>query len=247
MSGLLYYIEGVRSAPLENDLKECGLLNQQVMGFCHTEIFLNKTRGSVFTLKGKCSENIKVGFYYDEQVWQNMPKDDGTPSRLWIGYYKNDKPKPCHFLKNDFIPGHELELADGNNWIIPIARKLQEGCVLPKSTVMFVANRIDEFVLDKYIPLQKIAEQVYILFNLDFDEEFKKDDEFIKDDVSFFNTCVEVLKTNYNIDFREISVLRLFTNVNTIKILKLLVDMPYIDELIERSRLEKKKETADTN
>lgn len=248
MSGLLYYIDGVKSAPLENDLKECGLYGQKVGSYCHTEIFLNGTKGTVFGIKGKCSDDIKVGFYHEEQEWINIPKQDGSQGRLWIGYYKNNKPKPENFLKKDYLDGYFLELADGNKWVVPVARRYQEGCLLPKGTMMLVAGRIDEFVIEKYLPLQKIAEQLFVYFGLDYDKEFQKDDGFLCDDVSFFNTCVSVLSTNYNLDFRDISVLKLFTTDNTVEILKIVVDMPYIDRLIKLQQgIEKKKDLAGTS
>lgn len=248
MSGLLYYIEGVKSSPLEKDLNECGLDGQKVMGFGFTEIFLDGTKGSIFTLKGKCSDDIKIGFYHDEQTWTNIPKYDGTKGRLWIGYYKDNKPTPKNFLRKDYIDGYYLELGDGKEWIIPIARRFQKGCLLPKGTMMLVADRLDEFVIEKYLPLQKIAEQLFVHFGLDEDKEFRKDDGFLCDNISFYKTCSEVLATNYNLDYREIGVLKLFTTENTIDILKLVVDMPYIDRLVANLKsAEKKTELIDTN
>ena len=102
MSGLLYYISGVRSAPSTADLKECGLEGCIVGGFVKTEIFIDGTAGCVFAINGKYEGDLKIGFYSDEQVWKNIPKEDGAPSRLWIGYDINNKPKPKDFLKKDF-------------------------------------------------------------------------------------------------------------------------------------------------
>lgn len=248
MSGLLYYISGLRAKPTDAELKDVGLDGQKVGGICPTEIFLDNTQGIVFSIKGRYSGDLKIGFYHDEQTWTNIPNADGKKGKLWIGYYKNDKPKPKDFLRKDYIEGYFLELADRNEWIIPIARRFQQGCLLPKGIGMLVADRIDEFVIQKYIPLQKIAEQLYVHFGLDSDEEFKKDDDFLCDNKSFFKVCVDVLSTNYNLDFREITILKLFTTDNTIELLKLVVDMPYIDKLIANSRsIEKKKELVDTS
>lgn len=249
MSGLLYYIDGVKSAPLENDLKECGLYGQKVGPYCHTEIFLNGTKGTVFGIKGKCSDDIKVGFYHDEQVWENIPKADGKESRLWIGYYRDNKPKPKDFLRKDYIDGYYLELADGNQWVIPVARRFQQGCLLPKGMKMVVAGRVDEFVIEKYMPLQRIAEQLFVHFGLDEEKEFHKEDGFLCDDASFFTTCVEVLSTNYNLDFRDVSILKLFTTDNTIDILKLVIDMPHVEKIMRELSIvsEKKTELLDTN
>ena len=243
--GLLYYISGVRSSPLANDLKECGLDGQIVGGFVHTEIFLDGTQGAVFCLKGKCSGNEKIGFYVDEQKWTNIPNEDGKTSRLWIGYDINNKPIPKDFLKEDALEGHYLKLGDDNEWLIPIARRFNQGCLLPKSTSMLVRGRVDVCIVDKYIEIQKIAEQAFLMLNLDYEKTIEKLDGVIDTDANFFESCVKVLSTNYNVDYRDVSILKLFNTDSTIEVLKMFVDWPYIEELLNSQKVEdeKKRET----
>jgi len=241
MAGLIYYISGIQAKPNDQVLKDNGLDGQVVGGFVATDIFLDGTKGTVFVLKGKYTDDVKIGFYYDEQTWTNIPKADGTKSNLWIGYDKNNKPKPKDFQKKDYIDGYYLELADNNKWIVPIARRYQQGCLLPKGTMMLMPDRLDEFVIEKYLKLQKIAEQLFVHFGLDDEKEFVKEDDFLSDNVSFYKTCAEVLNVNYNLDYREIGVLKLFTTDNTVEILRLVVDMPYIEKLIKNLNSDEKK------
>jgi len=233
MSGFLYYLSGIKANPSQADLVACGLGKERLGGTCQTEIFLDGTRGTIFTIKGRCSQNIKIGFYSEDQVWTNIPNDQGEASNFWIGYYREFRPTPKDLEKKEMINGNEIELGDGNNWNIPVARNFHEGCLLPKGTSMLVKGKLSSYVLEKYFRLQKIAEQLFVHFGLDLNNEFKKDDDFLKDDTDFFITCADVLGVNYNIDFREISILRLFTTTNTVAILKNVVDMQYVESLLE--------------
>ena len=238
MSGLLYYIKGAIVKPKDEELKACGLGGQVVAGFCQTEIFLDGSKGVIFTLKGKFEGDVRIGFYNEEQHWVEIPG-----SNLYIGFDLKNKPKPKDFLKKDFISGHNVMLGDDQEWVIPLARKFHEGCVLPKT--MLQLREEDEptaVVVSKFLSLQVIANKLATYLGLDDEKEI--DQDLFASDKKFFNLCVKILNYNYNLDFREVSVLTLFNTDNTIRIIEAVVDVPYIMKALEerkKTELEKKK------
>lgn len=233
MSGFLYYLSGIKANPSQADLVACGLGKERLGGTCQTEIFLDGTRGTIFTIKGRCSQNIKIGFYSESQVWTNIPNDQGEATNFWIGYYREFRPTPKDLEKKEIVPGYELELGDGNLWTIPVARRFMEGCLLPKAESMLVQGVVSYTLLGKYLALQKIAEQLFVHYHLDINQEIKKEENFLTTDADFFNACCLVLSTNYNIDYREVSILHLLTTDNKVALLQSVIDMQYIESLLE--------------
>lgn len=240
MSGLLYYISGLRAKPTDAELKDVGLDGQKVGGICPTEIFLDNTQGIVFSIKGRYSGDLKIGFYHDEQTWTNIPNADGKKGKLWIGYYKNDKPKPKDFLRKDYIKGTEIELGDENKWEIPIAISFENNlCSLPKSIVQYRADSEPEFVvIGKFLELKNIADEMAELFNLYDNGKLKEKQEFYKYFKNQIPVCAKIISYNYNLSLFEISVLGLFTTDNTLKIMKEVIDGTYIEEQEMQIRLE---------
>ncbi len=240
MSGLLYYLSGARAKPTDAELIEVGLAGQVVGGLCPTEIFLDNTRGIVFTIKGRYSTDLKIGFYHDEQVWTNIPEKNGNQGRLWVGYYKNNKPKPKDFLRKDYIKGTEIILGDGNSWEIPIAISFENNlCTLPKSIVQYREDSEPEYVvIGKFLDLKIIADKMAELFGL-FDNG-KRDE--LRDFYKYFKNqmpvCAKILSYNYNVSLIEISVLGLFTTDNTLAIMREVVDGTFIDEQEKQIRQE---------
>lgn len=64
------------------------------------------------------------------QVWHKVVKQtlaDGTvldAGRAWIGWDRDDPPTPENLARRKQMTGSRLRLADGHEWLIPIARHL---------------------------------------------------------------------------------------------------------------------------
>lgn len=236
MSGLIYYIRGTTVKPSANDLLECGLLGEVINLGTPCMKFVDGSNGYMFTLHGRASNDFNINFNNEIQNWTDIP---GT--KLSIGYYLNNPPKPSDFLRKDYLDGHKVLLGDGNEWVVPLARRLSEGCILPKEWSMFREGEIVNNIIEKYAEIQKIAEKIAVICGCIDDKE--KDLDFINTDSKLFMVCANILKVNYNIGFREISILKLFNSKNTIEIPRAVVDMPYIDACLKEleSNEEKKK------
>lgn len=224
MSGLIYYIRGAINQPSEDLLVKSGLVGQVPDSVIPCHNFIDGSKGSTFSLHGKGKGSFRINFENSVQSWQDIP---GTP--LSIGYNIDNPPTPQDFMKPEIVPGHNLLLGDGNEYIIPIARRYQVGCLLPYDMLMLVHGKLQKVTIERYLELQQIAEKIAIWQG--FMPGDKKDISFIDTDEKFFLVCCKVLATNYNLDYREISILKLFNNINIVKVLQYVVDLPYLDEV----------------
>jgi hypothetical protein len=60
-----------------------------------------------------------------QQEWLPAPEFDGLPAgRYWLGVDKARRPRPSDLRRKKLRDGKEIELADGNKWMIPVARQL---------------------------------------------------------------------------------------------------------------------------
>ncbi len=231
MSGLIYYIRGAENVPTEQQMLTCSLIGERVKSWFNCRHFIDGSQGTTFSLHGKSRGDFRINFENEVQVWHDIP---GTP--LSIGYNIDQPPQPSDFLKHDFLPGHRLILGDNQEYIVPLARKFNAGCVLPFDLSMLVEGELKKVTVSKYLELQKIAEKLAVWQG--FVKGAEKDTEFLSTDAKYFMTCCKVMAINYHLDHREISILKLFNSINAIKILQYVVDSPYLDEVEAENLIE---------
>lgn len=217
MSGFLYFIRDLVTKPNENDLKLLG--SDLVVGpISAVSCGPGGHSGMIFTINGRGSNIGGVGYFADKQTWFEF--DNG---RLWIGYYTNNKPKALDFAKVEQLPGHYVELGDGSAWLCPIARRFQEGSVLPATIMINSSGEYKLVTVDKYLPLQKDADRVNGIFH----ETEKFEDMNMQE---LYEIATRCLQMNYNISRLEVTVLRLITTVNVFEIVKSLLDVQSLEE-----------------
>jgi len=66
------------------------------------------------------SEN--VGYYATRQTWRAIPSKDA-----WIGYETDAKPTPDDLARPDQMGGYLLTMADGREWLVPVAMQASEA------------------------------------------------------------------------------------------------------------------------
>lgn len=64
-----------------------------------------------------------ASYLKDEQTWRKMPAFEGRPE-LWLGYWNESKPTPADLARAQQVHGPSIRLADGNQWQVPIVRRL---------------------------------------------------------------------------------------------------------------------------
>ena len=123
--GFLYYIPSAHT-PSPETFAEIGL--GHIADRWRQWQFVEVSRGPDDAGAGRvvadsCSVD-RVGFYPDEQTWVYVAN---TSPECFVGVYNDAQPGPHDLARSDAVGGKVVKLADGNAWVVPIAR----GWILP--------------------------------------------------------------------------------------------------------------------
>lgn len=70
----------------------------------------------------------QLGYYPDAQTWRKLSALDSPPSALWFGFFHDHRrPTPADLARKKQLAGLAVELADKEEWIVPLARSYQIG------------------------------------------------------------------------------------------------------------------------
>ncbi|PCJ55322.1 MAG: hypothetical protein COA79_21000 [Planctomycetota bacterium] len=216
MSGFQYFIPAQSNDSLRYKLRLTNLSPYidkiGSVGYCQFE-----GGGYLFTIKGK-SNGVSIGIREDQII------EDCDGYKIIIE--KNDPPKPEDFIKDNLISGYEVELGDGNKWLLPIARKLNQGSQLPSTMHYISEGRYELQPMEEYLPLSEIAEKVeedlMVVFGM-------SDNELNYSSLpTIYEACFKIISTNYNLSATEISLLKLVTTTNFQEITRALIDWELI-------------------
>jgi len=179
---------------------------------------------------GRNGREKHIGYFPEKQEWEKAKSGD-----YWIGKFIEDPPRPEDLLRKEAIDGHNVELFDGNRWIIPIARKIPIGSVLPRAMVLGPNGELVMEALPRYTKLSKMTERIWDSWSADARRAMVDEEEVESDDpitVEFgWEIAIEALGLNYLVGPEEISFLRLITTANIKMILGALIDLPTMIEV----------------
>ncbi len=180
-------------------------------------------------------DEARVGFFPERQTWVQVP---GSPA--WCGYYNDELPTPDELARAETIAGYFVKLADGRNWLVPVARAIGEAGwyhVLPRlSTLDADGNWQAGEVVDRYRPLWKLATDWWDTLAAARIEE-KPDGDGARVTFDFQQThdaASAALATNYRIGKIEASLLGLFDDNVVREILNAVVDLPALEEFAKK-------------
>lgn len=173
-------------------------------------------------------------FKPDEQKWT-----DGNDGQYYVGFYVDDPPKPAGLARKNQLAGHEIELGDGNKWLIPVARKFAEGSVLPVALGIGANGQIITDELEEFAGFSGRAEKYY----RDFLKWLGDIEGCNETDTAFrIKLALEALTTNYQLGCEEPFAMKLITSKNLTAILEAIIDVPTIVEVTRQAAEDKKKE-----
>ena len=69
----------------------------------------------------RASSDARLRYEPDRQVWHACPGPEGA-ARFSVGWYTADPPGPDDLARDDGLRGVPLRLADGKDWIVPVAQ-----------------------------------------------------------------------------------------------------------------------------
>lgn len=187
----------------------------------------------------------------DAQVWEQHEGDG-----YWVGYWKDAKPGPDGLLRDKPLDGEYVELADGNLWLVPRARRWSmeddpeawprwshtlprrlkfntnpeavKAGDCPQAGVVVEQN----YVVEKYAELWAIAE---VDFRQRYSSALPEDDAFWTNTALYLNV-VKVLTTNYVLGPVEANLLGLFDSESYQKVLDALGDWESWRDMMQKKR-----------
>jgi len=120
MPGFLYYIPRLLGPPA--DLIAAGVGHAFESKPVCRQITGNGPDGQGGIVLGDGRRVPEVGHFPARQRWIKDPSQE-----LWVGVYTDGPlPGPADLLRQKPITGHWLELLDGRQWLVPVARQYQE-------------------------------------------------------------------------------------------------------------------------
>jgi len=164
MSGLLYYLPGEDpQRPLAVTLQRVGELG---LGYAFERrptpsgVHRDGPDGGRGVIVADGSRVQKIGYYPDRQRWRRMPAQ-----KAWVGLYHDAMPLPEDLARAELLGGRRLTLADGRDWIIPLARAWNDSLesagwyhALPRQNDLDDAGRwVAGDVLPRYQRLWTVA------------------------------------------------------------------------------------------
>lgn len=197
------------------------------------------TAGVCLMRKGSM-DGSKLGYYPDRQSWRVVPH-----SSAFVGYYTEDRPTPATLVRAQILPGHLVELADGNRYEIPVARQWVEldgapkwACMLPERTEVDANGAwTPGGVIARHAALWAVAEKWWETIR--GAEVTDEGGETIKVAFNFAelnDSALLALATNYHVSRAEVGALGLFDDRCAREVLNALVDWPTLAEWLKKKR-----------
>ncbi len=232
MSGFLYFVPGKKHVD-DKVLEEAGI---KAIGKAEGLSFIGIERGpegesGILFLAGPVSSDRKaprIGYYPAQQTWQSC-----NHGKFWLGYETSHRPEPADLVREEMIAGHQVTLADGHDWMVPLARVFPKGTALPQALVLGPDGELVTESLPQFAKLSQDAERVF---------EWHIGEDVTMNLQEAWDAAIRALAQNYRLDKWEVSMLRLLTDANVTETLLALIDGPEIKAFINS-----KKKDEDTD
>lgn len=156
--------------------------------------------------------------------------------RLHVGWDPGDPPGPRDLARRKQLQGHAVELADGNRWLVPVARHPGGDSPLPRRLAWSGEGWAQGEVIESRRALWEGACRAWE--NLTGD--VREDGVMLVSDGA--ELAVMALSANYRVSQAEVSALGLLDTETSAEVLKALVDWPAIELLAARRGVQEQAE-----
>ena len=174
-----------------------------------------------------------IGYHEQSQTWRSAPKKP-----YWVGIDARKKPKPESLKRPNALSGHLVELADGNRWMVPVARAFLEDdgdlryyCALPHTVDLdedghWMVGNVQEryshlwLIAEKWWDAKKSATVGDSRVSLDFGE--------------LHDSALAALQCNYRLGKVECVLLGLFAGSSAVAVLDALIDLPALEDVLKK-------------
>jgi hypothetical protein len=238
MPSLLYFLPDRRSGLSADEIRAAGL-GYALDGPVHQQTLSDgpaMSSGGVLLADGRHCDLSRLRYAPGEQEWVGVQS-----SSAWVGRWKDEVFVPADLEREKPLAGHLVELADGNQWLCPVARGLaaEGGAVkyyhtLPRGVALDATGKWSKGqVVPRYRRLWKIAEAWWDTRVASVPTAAEVGDVVSFDFEGLVSAAVECLAANYRVGAVEVSMLGLFDSDSARKIVDALVDLPTLVVLSE--------------
>lgn len=241
MAGLLYFRPGLVK-PTPDDIRELGLEHAFTRHPASRDCIGKGPSGvpGVVFADPERMGNASIGYYDKDQEWRPIPVAEGEP-KVWIGWYRDQKPTPADLARVNQLDGHRVALGDGNAWLVPAVQEWTGDDGRTTKLPRPVTRRGDGVwvygeVVPKYQAIWTAATKYWetIIATMSGAED--------PEATRFLGICdfaCELMALNYVVSWMEISALELFIPETAERIADAAVDWPTF-----KSWFQKKTEEA---
>lgn len=243
MAQPLYFLPGLRKAAVDSVplmrgvLKERGLTDV-FADVAHEHICVNELTGRGPGDKSGCvicyqtpSGSIprRLGWYPKEQSW--TPVGDG--SLLWIGLDTAEPPGPDDLARRTAYGGYWIELADGNEWLVPLIRRPDGTTRLPCDLIWDASGCCVQPIKPRYQAFWESTAEVHTWFVIDEDGRAIINAHDIE---RALGLAVSALSINYRIGRNEQNIVRMIDAENYRIVLGATIDLPKTQDVIQAQK-----------
>lgn len=189
-SPLLYYFPGLRSVPgeLQHRFANCTMAKNSPGP--------DGNRG----LLASPFSNVYLAYDKSSQRWDRI-------GNYYVGCTRQIDPDILE--RKNARGGHRVKLADGNEWVIPVANPNARRCVLPFWDVLNPERKFEKRIHDEFLELSNRALEIAHKVTDSLKKEGESSVQIDDDDLRA--TLADALMINYDVTLEELSVLRVFS------------------------------------
>lgn len=181
--------------------------------------------GVVFAYGGK-DKRAMINQFMDKGI-DFTEIENGSELKVFVAVDPEYLPTPTDLAREKQQSGYDVELADGNTWLIPSARYLE------RTVKKEGGNWIEGDVLPPFRNLEQRAIELWDILKRASEVDPQHDTTI--DINNGFDTAALALSTNYRVSEAEATVLGLFTLQNLRSMIDAIVDLPFWDEYSKKN------------
>jgi len=183
----------------------------------------------------------KHGYFPAKQTWVPSPS-----KTWWIGYETAARPRPQDLHRPEMIAGYNVRLEDGNEWLVPVARSIPRGSILPRRMSLGPNGEIVWEALPRFAAFSALAEEAWL--------DYRRVNGWLEPDEAALemthdrarDVAVAALAMNYRVGLVELAVLQVLSTANMIEVLDAMIDVPAFVAAARRAAEQKKNSDPTT-
>ena len=229
LAGFLYYVPGRSSVTLES-AKEVGISHAFERQPSCRAVVANGPDGGSGCIAIDPSWDITPGHYPDDQSWVAAPATECGSPPYWLGFLKEDPPRPEDLAREKQLPGKAITFDSGHQWVVPRLRAQPEdaewptwSCNLPRRVILDISGRwVYGEVLERYRELWSWACRTVGIIASEVASEGSAEIASDADACEFASMCLGV---NYRVSRVEVAMMGISAEMDATPVIRYALDI----------------------